>query len=62
MRRAKGGLMTSSRNWKVVLAGECMLNRPFAMHEEPEFLRIGELLKDADVTYGHLEMNFADYD
>jgi poly-gamma-glutamate capsule biosynthesis protein CapA/YwtB (metallophosphatase superfamily) len=39
-----------------------MLSRPFSMYDEPEFLRIKELLKDSDVTYGHLEMNLADYD
>ncbi|MDE1993413.1 MAG: CapA family protein [Rhizobiaceae bacterium] len=54
--------MGSSRNWKVSLAGECMVCRPFHMHDEPEFLKVGELLRDADVTYGHLEMNFADYE
>lgn len=54
--------MVSTRNWKVALAGECMVCRPFAMHDEPDFLEIWDVLKDADVTYGHLEMNFADYD
>ncbi|MCJ8520924.1 CapA family protein [Rhizobium tarimense] len=28
------------------------------MHDEPEFLAVWDLLKDADVAYGHLEMNF----
>lgn len=54
--------MVSTRNWKVALAGECMVCRPFAMHDEPEFTEVWDVLKDADVTYGHLEMNFADYD
>jgi poly-gamma-glutamate synthesis protein (capsule biosynthesis protein) len=36
-----------------------MINRPFAMHDEPDALGVWELLRDADVTYGHLEMNFA---
>jgi len=54
--------MISWRNWKVSLAGECMVSRPFSMFDEPEFLRIRELLNDSDVTYGHLEMNFAEYE
>src|SRR5690606_31386366 len=32
----------------------------FSMHDEPEFLEMWDLVKDADVAYGHLEMNFAD--
>ena len=47
-------------DWRVSLAGECMVSRPFAMHDEPESLGVWDLLKDADVTYGHLEMNFAE--
>ncbi|OBZ97155.1 capsule biosynthesis protein [Pararhizobium polonicum] len=54
--------MVSTRNWKVALAGECMVCRPFAMHDEPQFNEVWDVLRDADVTYGHLEMNFADYD
>ncbi|MBD9528866.1 MULTISPECIES: CapA family protein [Paracoccus] len=54
--------MTKKGEWRVALAGECMVCRPFAMHDEPEFTGVWELLRDADVTYGHLEMNFADYD
>jgi poly-gamma-glutamate capsule biosynthesis protein CapA/YwtB (metallophosphatase superfamily) len=54
--------MTGKGEWRVALAGECMVCRPFQMHDEPEFLEVWDLLRDADVTYGHLEMNFADYD
>ena len=54
--------MVSARTWKVALAGECMVCRPFAMYDEPEFKEVWDVLKDADVTYGHLEMNFANYD
>jgi poly-gamma-glutamate synthesis protein (capsule biosynthesis protein) len=52
--------MVSTRNWKVALAGECMVCRPFAIHDEPECTEVWDVLKDADVTYGHLEMNFED--
>jgi len=54
--------MTESREgeWRVSMVGECMVSRPFSMHDEPEFLQIWDLVKDSDVAYGHLEMNFAD--
>ncbi|GAA6295188.1 CapA family protein [Enterocloster asparagiformis] len=47
--------------WKIAVAGECMLNRTFSMHEEPEFRGIKDILSCADVCYGHLEMNFSDF-
>ncbi len=52
----------ANRNWKVILAGECMVCRPFSMHDDPAFLDVLKLLKDSDVTYAHLEMNLGDYD
>lgn len=54
--------MRKDSQWRVSLAGECMVNRPFALHDEPETQGVWDLLKDADVTYGHLEMNFAHLD
>ncbi|WP_180899720.1 CapA family protein [Martelella soudanensis] len=51
--------METKGDWRVSLAGECMVSRPFSMHDEPEFLEVWDLIKDADVSYGHLEMNFA---
>lgn len=41
----------------LVIAGECMCTRPFSMHDEPEFLEMIKLLRDADTAYCHLEMN-----
>jgi len=49
----------TKRDWRVSLAGECMVSRRFSMHEEPEFLDMWKLMNDSDVSYGHLEMNFA---
>jgi poly-gamma-glutamate capsule biosynthesis protein CapA/YwtB (metallophosphatase superfamily) len=51
-----------SRKWKVVVAGECMVSRPFSVHDEPEFLGVIDLLRDSDVTYAHLEMNLGEFD
>ncbi|WP_457301337.1 CapA family protein [Phyllobacterium sp. P5_D12] len=54
--------MSLNRDWKVVLAGECMISRPFSVYEEPEFLGVLDLLRSSDVAYAHLEMNFGDAD
>lgn len=52
-----------TRTWKVALAGECMVCRPFMIHKDDEgFKGVVDLLRDSDVTYAHLEMNFADYE
>jgi poly-gamma-glutamate synthesis protein (capsule biosynthesis protein) len=48
-------------NWSVALAGECLVARPFAVHDDPESMAVINLLRSADLTYGHLEMNFGDY-
>ena len=45
----------------IALAGECLVSRPFAMHDEKAFMAVIDLLRKADITYGHLEMNFGDY-
>jgi Bacterial capsule synthesis protein PGA_cap len=47
-------------NWNVVLVGECMLSRPFSVHDDPESMRVIELMRGGDLTYGHLEMNLAE--
>ncbi len=52
--------MNSERIWEVAIAGEVMASRPFAMHDEPEFLSIVKLLREADVTYAHLEANLGE--
>jgi poly-gamma-glutamate capsule biosynthesis protein CapA/YwtB (metallophosphatase superfamily) len=48
-------------SWTVALAGECMTSRPFAMHDDKASMAVIDLLRAADLTYGHLEMNVADY-
>lgn len=52
--------MKTKCDWRVSLAGECMVSRPFSMHDEAEFLGVWDLVRDADFAYGHLEMNFAE--
>jgi len=54
--------MASPRmNFNVGLAGECMAARPFAMHDDRASMAVIDLLRRPDLTYGHLEMNLADY-
>ncbi len=46
------------RGWNVAAVGELMVSRPFGNHKEEDFLAIKEKLDQADVGYGHLEVNF----
>jgi poly-gamma-glutamate synthesis protein (capsule biosynthesis protein) len=48
-------------SWNVALAGECMTSRPFAVHDDKASMEVIDMLRGADLTYAHLEMNFADY-
>jgi poly-gamma-glutamate capsule biosynthesis protein CapA/YwtB (metallophosphatase superfamily) len=51
----------SGNAWNVVVVGEAMVSRPFAMHTDPDFLSILRLMRESDVTYAHCEMNFGDF-
>ncbi len=42
----------------VVGVGEMMVSRPFSMQSEPEFMDIVKKMRESDLCYGHLEMNF----
>jgi poly-gamma-glutamate capsule biosynthesis protein CapA/YwtB (metallophosphatase superfamily) len=53
--------MQPMKTWRVALAGECMVTRPFSMHDEPEFRAVLDLLRTSDVTYAHLEMNLGEF-
>jgi poly-gamma-glutamate capsule biosynthesis protein CapA/YwtB (metallophosphatase superfamily) len=44
-------------NGSLAIAGEFMCNRPFSMRDEPEFLELIKVLREADTTYCHLEIN-----
>ena len=37
-----------------------MCTRPFSRHDEPEFLELLRILREADTTYCHMEMNLHD--
>jgi poly-gamma-glutamate synthesis protein (capsule biosynthesis protein) len=58
----KAAASPADRSFTLCVVGEAMVTRPFSMHTEPEFLGIVKLLRDADLSYGHLEMNLANDD
>lgn len=51
-------MLANKRGWKIAAVGECMLARVISECDEPEFLKLKEMLHNADAAYGHLEMNF----
>ncbi|MFT4085469.1 MAG: CapA family protein [Nocardioides sp.] len=53
--------MSRGNTWSVAIAGECMVTRPFAMHDEPKFLEVMERLRSSDFTYAHVETNFGEF-
>ena len=38
-----------------------MVGRPFAVHDEPEFLAVMDKLRDSDLCYAHIETNFGHF-
>jgi len=50
----------ASNTWNIVLAGECMASRTFSQCEDPDFLKVIDIMREADLTMAHLEMNFGD--
>ena len=52
----------SAKPWDVVVAGECMVARPFSMHDDERFRAVIELLRQSDVTYAHLETSIGEYE
>lgn len=57
-----GGQPRNDNTFTVTAVGELMTTRPFAMQTEPAFLDIVKLLRESDLCYGHLEMNFGTTD
>jgi poly-gamma-glutamate capsule biosynthesis protein CapA/YwtB (metallophosphatase superfamily) len=56
--QAKAAAKKPDNTFIVTGIGELMVTRPFSMQTEPEFLDIVKRMRDADLAYGHLEMNF----
>ena len=53
--------MQKYNSWNIAIAGELMVTRPFAMHDERSFLALRDLMQESDLTYAHLEMNLGDF-
>ncbi len=49
----------NNNTWNVTVVGETMAVRPFSQLTDPDFLSIVKLMRESDLTYGHLEMNIA---
>jgi poly-gamma-glutamate synthesis protein (capsule biosynthesis protein) len=46
----------------MTLTGESLITRPVSIYQEPEFLRLTEIVRSADAAYTHIEMLFHDYE
>jgi poly-gamma-glutamate capsule biosynthesis protein CapA/YwtB (metallophosphatase superfamily) len=46
----------------MALVGDAIITRPFSQYKEPEFLRMIDLIRGADVAFANLEMLFHDYE
>jgi len=49
------GKASKSNSFSLALSGDVMLTRPVSRHVEPEFLRLVDVLRDADATFVNLE-------
>lgn len=54
-------MATNKNGWTVSMTGECMITRKASVHDEPEFLKLKEVLDNSDVAVGHLQMNLGKY-
>ncbi len=46
----------------MALTGDCIITRKLSVYREPEFLKMIELVRSADVAFTNLEMLFHDYE
>ncbi|MFC1935329.1 CapA family protein [Chloroflexota bacterium] len=47
----------NDRSWNLTMGGEWMGSRRFSMYDEPEYLSLIQMFRDADIGFAHLEMN-----
>jgi poly-gamma-glutamate synthesis protein (capsule biosynthesis protein) len=59
--RAQQGARDSDL-YTMALTGDAIITRRLSVYREPEFLRMIELVRDADVAFTNLEMLFHDYE
>ena len=46
----------------MALTGDSIITRKLSVYQEPEFLKMIELIRDADVAFTNVEMLFHDYE
>ena len=46
----------------MALTGDCIITRKLSVYDEPEFLKMIDLIRSADVAFTNLEMLFHDYE
>lgn len=49
-------------DFSMALTGDSIITRPLSVYEEPEFLKMIDLIRSADVAFTNLEMLFHDYE
>lgn len=47
--------VSEERRISVVAVGDCVINRPLSLYSEERYLKLIELLREADVAYGNME-------
>jgi poly-gamma-glutamate synthesis protein (capsule biosynthesis protein) len=60
--RAQQPARAANRPFTMALVGDAIITRPMSQRREPEFLRMIDLMRTADVTFANLEMLFHDYE
>ncbi len=53
---------TQPEPYTMVLTGDCIITRKLSVYREPEYLKMIDLIRSADVAFTNLEMLFHDYE
>ncbi len=56
------GKLSGNGTFTMALTGDAIITRALSPYKEPEFLRLIELVRSADVAFANLEMLFHDYE
>jgi len=59
---SNGQHLTADEEFQMALTGDSIITRKLSVYEEPEYLRMIELLRNADMAFTNLEMLFHDYE
>jgi poly-gamma-glutamate synthesis protein (capsule biosynthesis protein) len=56
------GVSAGAQEMTVALTGDAIITRRLSVYDEPDFLRMIELIRDADAAFTNLEVLFHDYE